>query len=106
MLGIGAGSSSGLSSGSARSIAGTRGTLPRSSRSRGGLLGRGLARLRPRRPRGLSWPLARSLHLGRDDAHGFGSRDLVEKALKVDLHVGDGKTKQVVGLIFNGNTAG
>ena len=40
MLGIGAGSSSGLSSGSARSIAGTRGTLPRSSRSRGGLLGR------------------------------------------------------------------
>ena len=44
MLGIGAGSRSGLSS-DARGIAGARSAFPCSSRSRGGLLGRDLARL-------------------------------------------------------------
>ena len=93
MLSIGAGSRSGLS------VSSTRGALPR-SRSRGGLLGCGLARLGLGGGADLHGLLARSLNLGRDNAHGLGSRDLVEKALKVDLHIGNGKTKQVVGLIF------
>ena len=93
MLSIGAGSSSGLGGSGARSIAGTRGTLPRSSRSRGGLLGRGLARPGLGGGTDLHGLLARGHHLGRDDAHGFGSRNLVEKTLKVDLHIGDGKTE-------------
>ena len=92
MLSIEAGSSSGLGGSGARSIAGTRGTLPR-SRGSDGLLGRGLARLGLGSGTDLHGFLARGLHLGRDDAHGLGSRDLVEKALKVDLHIGDGKTK-------------
>lgn len=93
MLSIGAGSRSGLSDGSARNIAGAPSALPCSSRSRGGLLGRSLARLGLGSGTDLHGLLARSLHLGRDNAHGFGSRDLVEKALKVELHVGDGKSK-------------
>ena len=91
MLSIGAGSRSGLSDGSARGIAGARSALPCSSR--GGLLGCGLACLGLGGGTDLHGFLSRGLHLGRDNAHGFGSRDLVEKALKVDLHVGDGKTK-------------
>ena len=92
MLSIGAGSRSGLSSG-ARGIAGAGSALPCSSRSSGGLLGRGLARLGLGSGTDLHGFLSRSLHLGRDNAHGLGSRDLVEKALKVDLHIGDGKTE-------------
>ena len=98
MLSIGAGSRSGLSSG-ARGIAGTRGALPR-SRSRGGLFGRSLARLGLCSRADLHGFLARSLHLGRDNAHGLGGRDLVEKALKVELHVDDGKTKKVMRLVL------
>ena len=98
MLNIGAGSRSRLSSG-AHGIAGTRSALPCSSR-RGGLFGRGLARLGLGGRADLHGLLARGLHLGRDNAHGFSGRDLVEKALKVDLHVGNGKTKKVVDLIF------
>ena len=96
MLSIGAGSRSGLGGSSARGIAGT---LPRSS-SGSGLLSCGLARLGLGGGSDLHGLLARGLHLGRDDAHGLGSRDLVEKAVKVDLHVGDGKTKQVVCLVL------
>ena len=92
MLSIGAGSRSGLGDGSARSIAGACGALPRSN-SGSGLLGRGLARLGLGGGADLHGFLARGLHLGCDNAHGLGSRDLVEKALKVDLHVGNGKTK-------------
>ena len=92
MLSIGAGSRSGLSSG-ARGIAGARNALPCSSRSRGGLLGSGLARLGLGGRADFHGLLARGLHLGRNNAHGLGSRNLVEKALKVDLHIGDGKTK-------------
>ena len=84
MPSIGAGSRSGLGSG-ARGIAGARSALPRSGRS--------LARLGLGSRADLHGLLARGLHLGRDNAHGLGSRDLVEKALKVDLHVGNGKTK-------------
>ena len=94
VLSIGAGSRSGLSSGT-RGIASARGTLPRS-----GLLGSGLARLGLGSRADLHGLLARGLHLGRNNAHGFSGRDLVEKALKVDLHVGDGKPEQVVCLIF------
>ena len=100
MLSIGAGSRSGLSDGSVRSIANARSALPRSGHGSSNLLGRGLARLVLGSGTHLHGLLARGLHLGRDNAHGFGSRDLVEKALKVDLHVGDGKTKQVVRLVF------
>ena len=92
MLSIGAGSRSGLSIASARSIAGTRGALPRGS-SGSGLFGSGLARLGLGGGADLHGFLARGLHLGCDNAHGLGSRDLVEKALKVNLHVGNGKTK-------------
>lgn len=106
VLSIGAGSRSGLSDGSVRSIANARSALPRSGHGSSNLLGRGLARLVLGSGTHLHGLLARGLHLGRDNAHGFGSRDLVEKALKVDLHVGDGKTKQVVRLVSNGNTAG
>ena len=87
MLSIGAGSRSGLSDSS------TRSTLPRSGRGSGSLLGGGLARLGLGGGTDLHGFLARGLHLGRDNAHGLGSRDLVEKAVEVDLHVGDGKTK-------------
>ena len=90
MLGIGACSRSRLSGG-ACGIAGARSALPCSSR--GSFLGRGLARLGLGGGADLHGLLARGFHLGRDDAHGLGSRDLVEKALKVNLHVGDGKTK-------------
>lgn len=93
MLSIGAGSRSGLSDGSVHSIAGTRDALPCSSGGNG-LLGYGLACLGLGGGTDLHGLLARSLHLGRDDAHGLGSRNLVEKALKVNLHVGDGKTKK------------
>ena len=93
MLSIGAGSRSRSSARRSRSINGARSALPCSSRSRGGLLGRGFARLGLGGGTDLPGLLARSLHLGRDNAHGLGSRDLVEKALKVNLHVGDGKTK-------------
>lgn len=94
MLGIGAGSRSGLGGSS------TRSALPCSGRSRGGLLGGGLARLGLGGGTDLHGFLARGLHLGRDDAHGLGGRDPVEKALKVNLHVGDGKPKQVVRLVL------
>ena len=98
-LSVGAGSRGGLGGSSARSIAGTRGALPRSS-SGSGLLGGGPARLGLGGGADLHGLLTRSFHLGCDHTHGLGSRDLVEKALKVNLHVGNGKTKQVVGLIF------
>lgn len=100
VLSIGAGSRSGLSDGSARSIASARSALPRSGRGSSSLLGRGLARLGLGSGTDLHGFLARGLHLGRDNAHGLGSRDLVEKALKVNLHIGDGKTKQVVRFVF------
>ena len=100
MLSIGAGSRSGLGDGSARSIADTRSALPRSGRGSGGLLGRSLARLSLGSGTDLHGLLARGPHLGRDHTHGLGSRDLVEKALKVNLHVSDGKTKQVMRLVL------
>ena len=71
MLSIGAGSRSGLGGNSVRSIAGTRGALPRSS-SGSGLLGRSLARLGLCGGTDLHGLLARGLHLGRDNAHGLG----------------------------------
>ena len=97
MLSIGAGSRSGLDGGGARGIAGA---LPRGGGSSGGLLGRGLARLSLGGGANLHDFLARGLHLGRDHAHGLGRRDLVEKAVKVDLHIGDGKAEQVVRLVL------
>ena len=90
MLSIGAGSRSGLSDGSA---------LPRSS-SGSGLLGCGLARLGLGGGADLHGLLARGFHLGCDHTHGLGGRDLVEKAVKIDLHVSDGKTKQVMRLVL------